>query len=170
MRVLPLAFALLITTPVWAQDAPVPHIVVEKPIPPQIMTPVPVPRVQTTAQVEADKALKDQATTDINARAAEVSDRCGSEIKARIDWTAIDPAEINHNSAGNACTAALDAVEEACATESAKPLIAEEVRQIVCTSGPQAAVDLHGGTMIYTLDWQSRNPGAFVYEYLMNHL
>jgi hypothetical protein len=162
-----------VPTPVPAldtQEEPVPHIVVEKPVAPAAVTPVPVPRVQTTAQIQADKALQDQATEDLNTRAADVSAACGSDIKARIDWTHIDPAEINRDSTANVCAAALDAVEEACATPSARPLIGREVRQIVCTAGPTPSVDLHGGTMVYTLDWQSRNPGAFVYEYLMQHL
>ncbi len=130
----------------------------------------PLPRVETPSQIAADQAIRKQADTDISAYAARVSDTCDADLKARIDWTAIDPQEIHTGSPADACGAALQAIGELCANDAAKRRVAQQIKSVICTGGPTPSVELHAGTMLYTVDWQSRNPGSAVYAWLASHL
>jgi hypothetical protein len=165
-----LLLALLLATPAHAQDAePVPHLVITKPVPPPELQEV--PRATTPQDKAVDKALQDAAVSALTAQAASVSETCDTPIKARLDWSTIDPQEVAGNSAANACGAVLTALDEACRTASARAKIQAEIREVICTAGsPGPALDLRADTLVYTVDWQGRDPAVFIYSWLMGNL
>jgi hypothetical protein len=163
---------LLSTAPIHAQDTsadPIPHLTITRPVAPPETEPV--PRAQTLRDQAVDKGLQDAAVASLNSQAESAAAACDTPIKARFDWSAIDPQDVATNSAASACGAALSALAEACRIPAARDKIEAEVREVICTAGsPVPALDLRAGALIYTVDWQARDPAVFIYSWLMGNL
>ena len=147
-------------------DPNVTRLVIEKPVAPSTL----VPKINPRADSPQDQAIKKDADDRIAARAQEISDACDADIKARIDWTKISAQDIDQSSPANSCGAAFDALEEMCDDSGSRERVGQGIKEVICTAGPHPAVALRARTLVYTLDWQSRNPAAFVYAWLAKNL
>jgi hypothetical protein len=141
-------------------------LVIERPVPETSIVPKPVPH----ADSEADQAIRKQADTALAEQAANVADDCDASFGARIDWTTISAEDIHLAMPENTCGAVLDALDEYCKTSEGRTRVAKAIKGIICTAGQGPALALHAGTLLYTLDWQSANPGSFAYAWLAGHL
>ena len=150
--------------------AQAPAITMTQPFPESTIQPKPLPRLETPSQLAADQVLRKQSDEQVTSQSESVSETCDASFKTRIDWISVDPESIHTNSPADMCGAVLQAVEELCANPEAQKRVAKEVKTIICTSGPAPGIALHGGTLLYTIDWQSRNPGATVYAWLASHI
>jgi hypothetical protein len=167
-----LLLLLLVSPAAHAQDAPVepiPHLTITRPVaPPETQ---PVPRASLPQDGMPPSVLQAAAARDLNDQAESASKACDTPIKARINWLTIDPQDIAGLSSGRVCEAALNALAEACKISAARDKIEAEIGEVICTAGtPAPALELRAGALIYTIDWQARNPAVFIYSWLLSNL
>jgi hypothetical protein len=152
------------TVPVTRSDG----VTVKQPAPDS--TPKPLPNAQTPAEIAADQEIRKQADDDVTSYAQRVSDSCDTDLKARIDWTTVSPLQTHRYSPADSCGAALQAIEEICATSAGRERVEKEIRSVICTNGAQPSIEIHANTLVYSVDWQDPMPGARVYAWLASHL
>ena len=151
-------------------DMPGTGVAITRPVPESTIQPVPLAPSQTPEQQAADQALRKQADDDLSSYSTTVSDACDGSFKARIDWTTVSPLQTHRYSPADACGAALQAIEEMCQNPEGKERVAKEIKSVICTTSAQPSIEMHGGTLVYTIDWQSAEPGQRVYAWLAAHL
>jgi hypothetical protein len=155
--------------PAPAPDSVSSGVVIKRPVSPDqdSIAARPVPPPPDTA---ADQELRKQADAALAQRAADVADTCDAEFSARIDWTKISAQDIHLAMPENTCGAVLDAMQEYCETSDGRERVSKSIKGIICTAGQGPVLSLRSGTLLYTLDWQSQNPAAFVYAWLAKNL
>ena len=57
-----------------------------------------------------------------------------------------------------------------CQNPAGKKRVADQIKSVICTTGDQPSIEMHGSTLAYTIDWQSATPGQRVYTWLATHL
>ena len=110
-----------------------------------------MPRQVTPPEALANQGLQAAVIASLSDQAASATTACDTPIKARIDWSTIDPQDVAGSSAANACGAALSALSEACRIAAARDKIQDEV----------AGSDLHRGLARPGARSQGRGAGLY---------
>jgi hypothetical protein len=115
------------------------------------------------AEMKDHEASLAQAAQAMNAA-------CGGRAEASIDWSGIDDALMKEYSVGSYCSTPLEAMQDLCASPSAKQAIASGVSRVRCRFGGALELALDAGEMRWTTDKDAPNQAEFAVQWLERNL
>jgi hypothetical protein len=110
-------------------------------------------------------------------------DQCGTQLAAKIDWTAVPPefagkelppqpptSRLLKSSPAGYCFNVFSALDHVCQTEAGKTAVKQKVQNIVCGFGPERTIELKDGVLTFKMNVDTYNNEDFIGEYLLNNL
>jgi hypothetical protein len=128
---------------------------------------------QAQAQSLKDKQYFADQEEALAKEAAFTSEKCGTSITAKFDWSAPPKAEDRKTySASGYCEPTLEAMRRVCEkSKVGKDAVKEKIKSVTCVFGSPRAVTLKDGAVSYNIDFNSPgNDADYVFEYLQNNL
>jgi len=126
--------------------------------------------LSVSAQSLKEKRAQQDINQDLQEAAKNANDACGSSITAEYDYSGVKPEDYDKYSVAGYCSEVLSAIAGVCSDDMGKDAVKQKITKVVCKVGPQRTIELAGGTVSYTIQWDTANNSDYISEYLMKSL
>jgi hypothetical protein len=116
----------------------------------------------------AAKKMHAQQEADLTDKLTLTNQRCGSHVKAAIDWSTFSEPDVLKTAVTPFCAAALDAIEDICGDDLGKQAITEKVKTVTCASAPAAS--FADGALTFSFSLAPNQNKLLVRDYLEKSL
>ena len=116
------------------------------------------------------KKMHAQQEADLTDKLALTNQRCGSHVKAAIDWTTFSEPDVLKTAVTPYCAAALDAIEDICGDDLGKQAITEKVKTVTCAGASAPAASFADGALTFSFSLAPNQNKLLVRDYLEKSL
>ncbi|SEK89659.1 hypothetical protein SAMN05444354_10310 [Stigmatella aurantiaca] len=116
------------------------------------------------ANVAAQDKEFNEALTGLN-------QKCGTSVKASIDWNGITDELLKKYSVASFCSSPLSALQSLCdGSPVSQKVIGAKVKQVSCQFGPEMKLEVQDGAVKWTTATEASNQEEFAKDYFENNL
>jgi hypothetical protein len=116
------------------------------------------------------KKMHAQQEADLTDKLALTNQRCGSHVKATIDWSTFSEPDVLKTAVTPFCVAALDAIEDICGDDLGKQAITEKVKTVTCAGASAPAASFADGALTFSFSLAPNQNKLLVRDYLEKSL
>jgi hypothetical protein len=116
------------------------------------------------------KKMHAQQEADLTDKLALTNQTCGSHVKATIDWSTFNEADVLKTSVTPFCAAALDAIEDICGDTLGKQAVTEKVKTVTCAGASAPTASFADGALTFSFSLTPNQNKLLVRDYLEKSL